>query len=320
MSDTTFVSGSTVIQATWLNDINDHVYNNTPISPATTVHPASVIANTPAGTIAATTVQAAIDELDTEKVPLNGTGATGTWGISVTGNAATATALASAGTIPSNATATTQSAGTNNTSIATTAFVQQEVPAASTSSAGKVELATEAEVATGTSTTLVPSVDSLRKANIVNSTAVASTSGTSIDFTSIPSWVKRITIMLDQVSTNGTSIILQLGDAGGVETSGYVGQITQITNGALPTVATLTDGFTLENADSATDKVSGCAVLSKLDSNTWVCSVSTSLDAYNRSFIVSGSKTTSATLDRVRITSTSGTDTFDAGQINISYE
>lgn len=67
MVDTTFVDNSTVIVSAWLNDINDHVYNDTPITPATTVHDASVISNTPAGGIVATTVQAAIDELDTEK-------------------------------------------------------------------------------------------------------------------------------------------------------------------------------------------------------------------------------------------------------------
>lgn len=101
MADTNFTDYVTPVPAAWLNDINDHVYNNTPISPATTVHPASVITNTPAGNIVATTVQAAIDELDTEKIATaaigtsvpspTGTGASGTWGISITGNAATAT-------------------------------------------------------------------------------------------------------------------------------------------------------------------------------------------------------------------------------------
>jgi hypothetical protein len=57
---------------------------------------------------------------------------------------------------------------------------------------------------------------------ITSGTAVASTSGTSIDFTSIPSWVKRITVMLNGVSTSGTSIpLIQLGDSGGIENTGY---------------------------------------------------------------------------------------------------
>jgi hypothetical protein len=56
---------------------------------------------------------------------------------------------------------------------------------------------------------------------ITSATAQASTSGTSINFTDIPSWVKRITVMFNGVSTSGTSIRqAQLG-AGSVTTSGY---------------------------------------------------------------------------------------------------
>lgn len=66
MANTTFTDGITPVEANWLNEINDHVYNDTPITPSTTVHGAGVISNTPAGTIAATTVQAAINELDSD--------------------------------------------------------------------------------------------------------------------------------------------------------------------------------------------------------------------------------------------------------------
>ena len=60
---------------------------------------------------------------------------------------------------------------------------------------------------------------------ISRGTTVASTSGTSIDFTGIPSFVKRITVMLNQVSLSGTSnVCIQLGTSGGVDTaSTYVG-------------------------------------------------------------------------------------------------
>jgi hypothetical protein len=81
----------------------------------------------------------------------------------------------------------------------------------------------------GTNTVTIPAVTgtaviSGQNSAITAGTAVASTSGTSIDFTSIPSWVKRITVMIAGVSTNGSSIIqIQLGDSGGVETSGYTG-------------------------------------------------------------------------------------------------
>jgi hypothetical protein len=78
---------------------------------------------------------------------------------------------------------------------------------------------------------------------ITSGTAVASTSGTSIDFTSIPSWVKRITVMFNGVSTSGTSAkIIQLGDSGGVETSGYIGTGTVVGNGSGTSTA-MSSGF-----------------------------------------------------------------------------
>ena len=57
---------------------------------------------------------------------------------------------------------------------------------------------------------------------IVSGTSQASTSGTSIDFTSIPSWVKRVTVMFNGVSSNGASQkLIQIG-SGSVTTTGYV--------------------------------------------------------------------------------------------------
>ena len=78
MADTTYVDYvAPTVNAEWLNEINDHVWHNTPVS-GTTVHAASSISNTPAGAIVATTVQAAIDELDSAKAPINSPTFTGT--------------------------------------------------------------------------------------------------------------------------------------------------------------------------------------------------------------------------------------------------
>ena len=100
-------------------------------------------------------------------------------------------------------------------------------------------------------------------------TPVASTSGTSIDFTSIPSGTKRITISYSGVSTSGTSKpIVQLGDAGGVETSGYLG--AGFRNGA--TVANLTDGFGVHSDWSSSVIFHGITILTLLDSSTFTWS------------------------------------------------
>ena len=154
---------------------------------------------------------------------------------------------------------------------------------------------------------------------ITSGTAVASTSGTSIDFTSIPSWVKRITVMLNGVSTSGTSILLaQLGDSGGIETTGYNSCI--FTNGVQ---TNSTAGFQLQFTGSAAFALSGHIVFTLLDASTnnLIGSGTIAGTASNNTVSsVAVQKATSSTLDRVRITTTNGTDTFDGGSINILYE
>lgn len=153
---------------------------------------------------------------------------------------------------------------------------------------------------------------------ISRGTAVASTSGTSIDFTSIPSWVKRITVMLSGVSTNGTSIIqVQLG-AGSVTTSGYSYTCAGIAG--VVSTSTASTGFILNNAISeAAAIVSGNMIITNISSNSWVGSHSVQ-GRTNGAATGGGSISLGGTLDRIRITTVNGTDTFDAGSINIMYE
>ena len=150
-----------------------------------------------------------------------------------------------------------------------------------------------------------------------------SATGTSVDFTGIPSWVKRVTVMLNGVSTNGTSpVIVQLGDSGGVENTGYVSQAAGISTTVIDTTrsGTNTDGFRLAvNVHAATDAITGKIDIVNISSNTWIAQGIIIASATFPTMTV-GSKTTSATLDRVRITTVNGTDTFDAGSINIMYE
>jgi hypothetical protein len=155
-----------------------------------------------------------------------------------------------------------------------------------------------------------------------SATAVASTSGTAIDFTSIPSWVKRITVMFDQVSTNGTSYpMIQIGDSGGVEITGYAAGSSMLFSGTAS--SNFTTGFTIRNDAVASVILHGFITINLFSSssNTWVAGgviYAPTPSAYLA--VVSGSKSLSATLDRVRITTVNGTDTFDAGSVNIMYE
>jgi hypothetical protein len=153
----------------------------------------------------------------------------------------------------------------------------------------------------------------------VAGTAVASTSGTSIDFTSIPSWVKRITVMLNGVSTNGSSNkMLQIGTTSGFEISGYAGTTGNGGGGA----SVSSTGFNLDQSLSASFASVGTATISLVESNNWVfsCSIGYSAGTSTAVAIGGGIKTLAGTLDRVRITTVNGTDTFDAGSINILYE
>jgi hypothetical protein len=152
----------------------------------------------------------------------------------------------------------------------------------------------------------------------VAGTAVASTSGTSIDFTGIPSWVKRVTISFNEVSTNGSSNrLVQIG-SGSVQTSGYVstGGTVFANNGVL--MLSSTAGFIFW-VDSASFTLSGSIVLTLVSNNVWVSNHVAKV-ATNQMAIGAGSVSLSGALDRVRITNVNGTDTFDAGTINILYE
>lgn len=160
---------------------------------------------------------------------------------------------------------------------------------------------------------------------IKSSTAVASTSGTSIDFTSLPTGIKRITVMFNGVSTSGTSPPqIQIGDSGGVETTGYAGTSSAIAGGTAQAVFTTGFGLGVNTSNwSSSVIVSGAITITLLNSSTnnWVASGSLGRsDATGSTYFTSGGKSLSDVLDRVRITTLNGTDTFDAGSINIIYE
>lgn len=149
---------------------------------------------------------------------------------------------------------------------------------------------------------------------ITSGTSVASTSGTSIDFTGIPSWVKRITVMFNGVSLSSTAnYLIQIG-AGSITSTGYV----STANNGSGTSITSTSGFVVTNASAATDLTYGFITINSFGSNIWT--QGGNLNNGNSSRLSAGGVTLSGTLDRLRITTTSGTDTFDAGSINILYE
>jgi hypothetical protein len=125
--------------------------------------------------------------------------------------------------------------------------------------------------------------------------------------------------MFGGLSLSGTSsFLIQLGDSGGIENTGYSGGGSRILATSVAAAA-FTAGFGFNNNTAAT-LYSGTITVSNLTGNTWAASGSIGGSATDFMCLTSGSKTLSATLDRVRITSVNGTDTFDAGSVNIIYE
>lgn len=180
---------------------------------------------------------------------------------------------------------------------------------------GAVTIAAPAVAGTNTMT-LVAGTGTL--APKVLSTAVTATSGTSIDFTNIPSWVTRITVMFSGVSTTGTgTVIIQLGTGSTptYQTSGYLGN-TQNGTGNL----NWSSGMPTGTDGGATYVRHGVVTISTLSSNTWAAGISIGQSDSGRVGSGGGSVLLSATLTAVRITTVGGTDTFDAGTINIMYE
>jgi hypothetical protein len=152
---------------------------------------------------------------------------------------------------------------------------------------------------------------------ITSGTAVTA-SGTAVDFTGIPSTAKRITVMFNGVSLNGGSNpLIQLGTSSGVTTSGYLAG----SNESGTTRAAYTTGFGIVSAN-LNNLVYGHMVITQITGNSWVSSHNMMLQQSGVYYLITGAGnvTLSSTLDRVRITTVNGTDTFDAGTINIFWE
>lgn len=146
------------------------------------------------------------------------------------------------------------------------------------------------------------------------------TSGTSVDFSSadgtgIPSWAKRITVMLNGVSTTGTSnILVQLG-AGSIQSSGYVGSVSAGTS-----LLNFSTGQLLTVGIAAAAAIGGHALLSLVGSSTWSMSSAVGFNNASLTALSGGNVTLSGALDRIRLTTANGTDTFDTGSVSLLIE
>jgi hypothetical protein len=165
-------------------------------------------------------------------------------------------------------------------------------------------------------------LDNLGLKKTRRATAQASTSGTAITFGSIPSWANQITMMLNGVSGSGTSeLLVQLGTASGFTTSGYNSNADSCTATASENS---TAGFLLENTNNASYLHSGLVEMMRIDGNAWVYTSALKRSYSGGTTVINsygaGDGTLASVLTQVRLTTVGGTDTFDAGTVNIVYE
>lgn len=149
----------------------------------------------------------------------------------------------------------------------------------------------------------------------VNSTAVALSTQATVDFNDIPSWVKRVSVVFFAVSLTGTDQpLIQLG-TGTSGTPSFASSGYQSYNS--DTGRTSTAGF-IGPGGSAGDSRYGVLQIINQDGNKWVAWGIINSSTSNEQRTI-GQVTLGGTLTQLRLTRT-GTNTFDAGNINILYE
>lgn len=150
---------------------------------------------------------------------------------------------------------------------------------------------------------------------ITSATAQATTSGTSVNFGSIPSWVKRVSIIVNDVSFSASeSLAIQIGPSGGVETSGYLGTNVATSGGAVVSFST-----DFRTGAFVSTTIRGVLTLNNVSGNIWILAGNISVGTSNL-FVLAGSKTLAGVLTQVTLKSLGGVNTFTAGSLNIFYE
>ena len=152
---------------------------------------------------------------------------------------------------------------------------------------------------------------------ITSETSQATTSGTAFNFTSIPSWVKRVTVMINNFAISGSTLEVRLGTSGGIVSTGYVGSSGVYINGN----ATDTGGMSSSGMSFGGGVSSGYGVIvfTNISGNIWMA-MGNYNNASTRTGTLSGSISLASALTQLRLTTTSGTATFSSGSVNIMYE
>jgi hypothetical protein len=305
---TTKDSTNDIIKGSEIDDEFDAIstaiaLNDAHIVDTSAAHAASAISYTGGTGMSATDVESAIDELANEKANLAGGTFTG------------------AVAVPDDAYAVGWNGSAN---VPTKNAIYDKIESILDGQAftGAITVPDDAYAVGWNGSTEVPTknavydkIESIPTTSITILTPKATTSGTTVDFTGLPSGIKRISLVFNAVSTGASSsYLIQLGDSGGFETSGYVGSCS---SGA-SAVADST-GFIVNNNSISASTISGIITLINISGNTWIESGATAVGGASATSISGGHYTLSGTLDSIRFTTVGG-DTYDGGSVTVVYE
>lgn len=144
------------------------------------------------------------------------------------------------------------------------------------------------------------------------------------DGTGIPSWAKKITVSIVDVSTSGTSSkLVRLGVGGVSQATGYKGVIGFIGTTANTTTSAQSSIGAQFGAGTSSSSFQGSVEFTKISDTLWAWRGIVSdfqSGTANSPAMTSGSVVTSDVVDSLFVTNANGTDNFDAGSVSILVE
>ena len=154
---------------------------------------------------------------------------------------------------------------------------------------------------------------------IVRPGASKTASGSSVDFTAIPSWVNRITVQIAGLSYAAAGVgVIRIGSSSTLVTTGYTTANTSVTSVPAVTMTSITNGLGTINTSAGSTVIYGSYVLTLMGSNLWQYNGQTARSGDDTLNFGNGYITLAGALDVLSLVATSST--FDAGTINILYE
>ena len=169
------------------------------------------------------------------------------------------------------------------------------------------------------SPTISGAVMNTMASSVLTSGTSQSASGATVSFTGIPSWAKRISIILNGVATVSTGIPAIRAGAGSYEATGYSGVTSKIGAIGVDSLGSALTSWDLMHETSSSIFLTGKLEITLLSANVYTITGQLQYAA-GSTVLVTGVKTFSGPITQLQLRMQTGADTFNAGSINIMYE